>query len=196
MISFPQDEIKRKLFHFSIIFYIAAYYFLPKSTVIIGLIVLIAIAGTVEVVRAHNHKFNALMLKMFSGIYRKSEEHQVTGIVWTLIGAVITIIVFDDKSCVIASFFYLALGDSAAALVGRSIGKHKIYGGKSLEGSFACFIVCLIAGLFIFDSWQLALAGGLIATFVESIPWPLSDNLWMQIVNAGALTAVKMFLPV
>jgi dolichol kinase len=91
---------------------------------------------------------------------------------------------------VFASFLYFAFGDSAAALVGKIIGRHKTFPGKSLEGSLACFAVCFIAGLFIFN-WQFALAGATIAAIVEAIPWKISDNFWMQIINAGVLTLLS-----
>jgi dolichol kinase len=194
MSFFPKDEIKRKLFHFLSLIYAAAFWYLPKFYVLAGLAVMIILTIIIEITRRFNKRFNDAMLKIFSGIYRKSEEHKIAGVLWTLIGAFITIIVFDDKTCVLASFLYLALGDAAAALFGRAFGKHKIYGGKSIEGSVACFTVCLIAGLLVLPSWQIALAGAFLAAFIETIPWPLSDNMWMQIINAGTLTLLVHFM--
>ena len=101
---------------------------------------------------------------------------------------------FENKNFVLASFLYLAFGDAVAALAGKAWGKHKIYAGKSLEGSLACFIVCFIAGLFLLPTWQFAFAGALIAAFIETIPWPLNDNFWMQILNAGILTFLSKVL--
>ena len=192
----PQDEIKRKMFHLLMILYIVAYYYLPERTVLIILGTFTVFCAIIEIVRYYNDKFNFFLLRTFSGIYRKSEEYKVAGILWTLIGAIITIVLFENRSCVLASFLFLALGDSAAALFGKAIGRHKIYAGKTLEGSLACFVVCVVVGFIIFQSWQIALIGALIATFIESIPWPLSDNLWMQVANAGVLTALTKYLPI
>jgi dolichol kinase len=101
---------------------------------------------------------------------------------------------FENKNFVLASFLYLAFGDSVAALAGKAWGKHKIYAGKSLEGTLACFIVCFGIGLLILPTWQFAFAGALIAAFIETIPWPLNDNFWMQILNAGILTFLSKVL--
>jgi len=54
----------------------------------------------------------------------------------------------------------------------------------------------LIIGLIAFHSWQLAFAGAFVATLTEILPWPLSDNLWMQVISAGALTFLADVLPV
>ena len=91
---------------------------------------------------------------------------------------------------VFASFLYLAFGDSCAALIGKTFGRHKTFGGKSLEGSIACFSSCLIAGLFFFD-WRFAFAGAFIAAAVEAVPLKINDNFRMQIVNAALLTLLS-----
>jgi dolichol kinase len=141
-----------------------------------------------EYIRSKNEKFNVFILKILGGVHRKSEEHKISGLPWTLAGAFLTIFLFENKTFVLASFLYLAFGDAVAALFGKAFGKHKIYAGKSLEGSTACFIACFIVGLFILPSWQFALAGAVCAAFIETVPWPLNDNFWMQILNAGILT--------
>ena len=197
MLYFPKNEIKRKLFHLLALIYVVAFWYLPKAIVLTALAILIITTLTIEIIRARNNTFNGLMLKVFDGFYRESEKHKVAGVLWTLLGAFLTIIIFNDRLCVLVSFLYLVFGDTLAALFGKTFGKHKfIHGNKSLEGSTACFLICLIIGLFAFPSWQVALAGAFAATVVEAIPWPLNDNLWMQIVNAGILTLLIKVLPI
>lgn len=193
MVDFPKDEIKRKLFHILTLIYVIAYWFLPKNTVLIGLLIAIIIVLLGEFFRAKNEKFNVFILKVLGGVHRESETHKFSGLFWTLSGAFLAILLFPKKEFVLASFLYLAFGDAFAALFGRTYGKHKIYAGKTLEGSIACFLVCFIIGLIILPSWQFALTGALIATFIETIPWPLNDNFWMQIINAGILTYIARF---
>lgn len=194
MLGFPKDEIKRKTFHILTLIYVAAYWFLPTNIVLTGLLIAIIIVLLGEFIRAKNEKFNVFILKVLGGVHRKSEEHKISGLPWTLAGAFFAILLFDDKLLVTASFLYLAFGDALAALFGKAYGKHKIYAGKSLEGSIACFIACLIIGLIILPSWQIAVLGALIATFIETIPWPLNDNFWMQILNAGVLTLLSKII--
>lgn len=193
MFGFPADEIKRKTFHVLSLIYVAAYWFLPRSIVLTGLLIAIIIVCVGEILRAKNEKFNVFILKVLGGVHRKTEEHKVSGLPWTLTGAFLTILLFHEKTFVLTSFLYLAFGDAFAALFGKAYGKHKIYAGKSLEGTFACFAVCFIIGLVILPSWQFALIGAAIAAFIETIPWPLNDNLWMQVLNAGILTYLARF---
>jgi len=194
MLVFPKDEIKRKTFHILTLIYVAAYWFLPTNIVLTGLLIAVIIVLLGEFIRAKNEKFNVFILKVLGGVHRKSEEHKISGLPWTLAGAFFAILLFDDKLLVTTSFLYLAFGDALAALFGKAYGKHKIYAGKSLEGSMACFIACLIIGLIILPNWQIAVLGALIATFIETIPWPLNDNFWMQILNAGILTLLSKII--
>ena len=193
MFGFPKDEIKRKIFHILTLIYVVAYWFLPKNIVLSGLFIAIIVVLIGEFIRARNEKFNIFILKVLGGVHRKSEEHKISGLPWTLAGAFIAIFLFSEKIFVLTSFLYLAFGDACAALFGKAYGKHKIYAGKSLEGTFACFVACLIIGLIFLPSWQFAVVGALIAAFIETIPWPLNDNFWMQIINASILTYIAKF---
>lgn len=201
MFNIPPRELKRKLFHLLSLGFAALYWFFPVWVVLAALITLFVMAAATEIARAKSKKFNDLIKTVFGGIMRDEEDKHTAGVIWTIAGAIIAITLFDPtidlfqglfadidcRRCVMMCFFYLALGDSAAAIFGMAFGKHKIYCGKSLEGTLACFTVCLIAGLFILPMWQAALFGAAFAAFAETLPWPLSDNLWMQPLDAGML---------
>ncbi|MCL2388767.1 MAG: hypothetical protein FWC85_00105 [Elusimicrobia bacterium] len=189
----PKDELARKAFHMLILLYALSYKFIsaPLTMWIIGAVVLYTIIQ--ESVRLNNVKLNARFLKYFGAFHRHEERRKVSGLTWTLSGAFLTMFLFPDRHIVFASFLFLAFGDSAAAIVGRSIGKRKLLGQKTLEGSLACFVVCFILGLLLFN-WQFALIAALIATIVEAIHWPLNDNFWLQIINALALTLLGRFI--
>jgi len=187
MAGIPKDELKRKAFHLLSLIYVFGYWYLDKTIVIWGLAAAIAVVGLLELLRFNVPKFNDFFCNNFKGFYRPDEAKKVSGLLGTLSGALIAILLFSNKYMVFASFLYLSFGDSSAALVGKTIGKHKTFFGKSLEGSLACFIACLICGLFIFN-WKFALLGAVIATAVEALPWKINDNFWMQIINAAVLT--------
>ncbi|MDR3048373.1 MAG: hypothetical protein LBV16_00795 [Elusimicrobiota bacterium] len=189
-----KDELKRKGFHLLLLLYAAGYWYLPRNTVIIGLAMLIFVVGSLEFLRFKVPACNAFFCAHFKGFYRKEEIDKVSGLIGTLAGALLTIIIFQDKYMVLTSFLYLAFGDSSAALVGKTLGKHKSFAGKSVEGSLACFCACFIVGLFLFN-WLFALLGAIIAAIIEAIPWKINDNFWMQIINAGLLTALACLIP-
>lgn len=189
----PKDELKRKFIHSMCLIYVAGYWYFPKSIVAFGLSVAIFIVICLEVLRFKVKKINIFFKNNFEGFYRQKETYKVSGLIWTLSGALLTVLIFSNKHIVLASFLYLVFADAAAALIGQAFGKHRTLFGKTLEGSSACFIVCFIVGLFIFNL-KFALIGAIIATLIEAIHWKLNDNFWMQIINAGILTYISNFI--
>jgi dolichol kinase len=187
MAGVPKDELKRKGFHLVSLIYVFGYWYLDKAVIVWGLAAAIAVVASLELLRFNVPKFNEFFCDNFKGFYRPDEAKKVSGLLGTLAGALITVLSFSNKYMVFASFLYLSFGDSSAALVGKTIGKHKTLFGKSLEGSLACFAACFICGLFIFN-WKFALLGAFAATIIEAIPWKINDNFWMQIINAAILT--------
>jgi glycerol-3-phosphate acyltransferase PlsY len=86
----------------------------------------------------------------------------------------------------IASILILILSDTAAALIGKWIGRVKIFG-KTLEGSTAFLITSLLI-VWIYPnlnrfSGSLAALG---ATWIEVLPIKVNDNLSIPLV-AGAI---------
>ncbi|OEG69325.1 hypothetical protein ATZ36_02160 [Candidatus Endomicrobiellum trichonymphae] len=193
MVGVPRDEIKRKGFHLLSLIYVFGYWYLSKITVVCGLVIAIVIVVLLEYLRFKILRLNNFFKNNFKGVYRPEEADKISGLTGTLSGALLAILIFPNRYMVFASFLYFVFGDSAAALTGKIFGGHKTFAGKSLEGSLTCLAVCFIAGLFIFN-WQFALAGAVIAAIVEAVPWKISDNFWMQIINAGVLTLLSYIM--
>jgi dolichol kinase len=185
----PEDEIKRKLFHLLMLIYVAAYWVLEKTLVLKLLGVVIIFVLICDIVRLRVPSFNTWLLRFLGGVHRDHETNNLSGLPWTLLGSFFTILIFPDKKIVVVSFLYLAFGDAMAAIVGRVFGRRKTVRSKTVAGSVACFVACLLAGL-PFLPWPLALAGAVAATLIEVVPWPLNDNFWMPLASAGALTAL------
>lgn len=192
MDMFSIEELKRKTFHLMMLLYIAAYWVLPRNTVLLCLAAIIIVVLVGENIRLRLPDFNRWILGVLGGVHRKEEETRLSGLTWTLSGSFFTMLLFLDKKIVLVSLLYLAFGDTLAALIGKRWGKHRIVKGKSLEGSLACFAACLVVGSFFF-SWPLAILGAFIATVIELIPWPLNDNFWMQLITTAALTFLITF---
>jgi dolichol kinase len=91
-------------------------------------------------------------------------------------------------------------GDAVAALVGQSMGKIRI-GSKSLEGSIACLVLCLVFFLgifphlpFLLDKWNgkiplsLAIIASLCITVMELFTikirgFEVNDNLSVPVIT-------------
>jgi len=194
MFDIPIDEIRRKLFHLLTLIYVFSYWFSNKDMVLWVMGSIIVVVFIVEMVRLNMPVFNVWTLRFLGGVHRPWEASNISGLPWTLLGSFLTMLLFDDKSLVLVSLFYLALGDASAALLGKFCGKNKIFWyNKTFEGSIACFVICLAIGI-PFLGLPLALIGALIATIIEIISWPLNDNFWMPLVSCAFLTILKNYL--
>ena len=115
---------------------------------------------------------------------RESEiEGEITGATWVFVGSLITIILIPNPYCIVALFF-LAVGDTFAALVGMNYPLIKI-GRKTLSGSIACFVTCSIIGL-LFSlglNTSTIIFGALIATLTELSSMKINDNLSIPIFS-------------
>ena len=128
------------------------------------------------------------------GILLKGEEQfQPTGSTLLLIASLVVFFLFG-KYIAITALLFVAIGDPVASLIGGKYGKHAVLS-KSLEGSLACFISCLMVGVLIARlSHAIALPvvayGALWATMAEMLSIdPVDDNFTMPIFSAGAMAA-------
>jgi dolichol kinase len=139
-----KEEIKRKLFHILLIIFPTIYCLLGKwqSLMIIAPITLIIVG--VDYFRKKNFQLNKMVLQLFSPIMREHEKSsdKLCGLSFVLLAACINF-AFFKKEIVVASFLILAISDSLAALVGKSI-RSKPFFEKSLAGSAAFFASALL----------------------------------------------------
>jgi len=182
-----KKEIKRKVFHFFSILYTLGYIYFDRFFLLKLLTGLWLLEGTVELGRFFFPSYNEKIMGLFGGIHREEETRKFSGIFWTLLGSLLTMWLFKNRSVVLCSMGYLILGDAAAALVGVQFGKTILLKGKSLEGSLAFMVASFTVGIFFFPFW-LSLLGAVCATLIELSPLPFNDNLWVPVLSAWILS--------
>jgi len=132
------------------------------------------------------------------GILREREEHQLCGGSYFSLGCTLAIQFFPPVIAM-TSIVFLVMGDMSAALVGRSFGgtwcstKIGPDGKKSVEGSTAMFLVCMVFGCSIFSQVHLreyaVCIAALVATLAELYePFGLNDNVTIPVLSGVALT--------
>jgi dolichol kinase len=179
-------EIRRKIVHLATLSIPAGYLLFSEKTVISIILPLFLAFLCVDLLRQYHAGIGGLFKKYFIGtVLRERESTTLMGSTYFLFASVLVILLFP-KSIAIASLLILILSDTAAALVGKGIGKVSIFG-KTLEGSMAFFIssqaiVWLYPGLN--HLWGSVAALG--ATVIEVLPINVDDNLTIPLI-AGAI---------
>jgi dolichol kinase len=170
-------EVQRKAIHLAFILVPLAYLYdlVPRWLLVRGLLVATLASIVIELARLHDARVRAYFRLFFGNLIRNHEHRQLLGSTYLLIASVLTIELFA-KPYAVAALGALILGDTAAALVGRTLGRLKLFG-KSLEGSLACFAVSFLFawGVVGLDA-RTAAIGMLAATLFEFLPIPLDDN--------------------
>ena len=179
-------EIRRKLVHLATLVIPIGYAWTDLNTVLSFLLPLFLSLLTVDLLRHYHQGTGALFGRFFFGrVLREEEKPTFMGSTYFLFSTLLSVLIFQ-KPVAIASLLILTLSDTAAALVGKGIGKTPLFG-KTLEGSSAflltsILIVWLYPGLNRFAG-TLAAFG---ATLIELLPLPLNDNLTIPL-TAGAI---------
>jgi dolichol kinase len=179
-------EIKRKIVHLATLVIPVGYALTSEETVLLFLVPFFLALLSVDLLRHLHSGMASLFRKYFFGrVLREEEKPTFMGSTYFIFSTILTILLFP-KSIAIASILILILSDTAAALIGKWIGRVRIFG-KTLEGSTAFLITSLLI-VWIYPnlnrfSGSLAALG---ATWIEVLPIKVNDNLSIPLV-AGAI---------
>lgn len=187
-------EIRRKSFHLLAGLGIPAIYYIFMLLGQQPLAKWILLAATlsiivIDVIRLKHMFARIIFLDIFGPLLRKHEISALTGATYLMISSLACFLLFEDSVAMLA-ISYLIIGDSLAAIVGRSIGRPLIFG-KSLEGTGAGLAGCIVVGtaIMFLPKVQLSLTqvllGAVVAMAVELLPIPLDDNIRIPLASGA-----------
>jgi dolichol kinase len=172
------SEFQRKAIHLSFLAVPLVYlYGWPKHVIRDLLLAAVVVAFGIELLRLNEPRVRLFFRQFFGNLIRRHEKRALLGSTYMLIAALISVELFTKPVCV-AALGCLILGDSAASLVGKTLGRTHPFGSrKSIEGSLACLAVsfAFVYGV-VHLPWPIALAGAVAGTLFEFMPLPLDDN--------------------
>lgn len=153
----------------------------------------LAVIG-IEVGRLKNVALNNWLVKNCRTLMREEEKQRPTSALYYTLSMYLVAILFPLPVTLLTCLF-IALGDTAASLVGVTWGKTLIAANSSVEGSLACFAVCFVCALFIRSLMPtfpgpvipFALLAGIIGAVAEASFPKWDDNLVIPLVSAPAL---------
>ncbi len=177
------QSIWRNLFHFSGIVIPLAYLLVGRSAALALALFLFCVLFAIEFLRITGR----LKLGTAEKYLKEKELKKPTGSVFFMVAALVVVILFR-KEIAVSSLLVLCVSDPLSSLVGRRLGKHRLFG-KSVEGSLAFFGSALIILVLSSISPSVALAAAFVSTLTELFtPRFLDDNLTIPIVTGLALT--------
>lgn len=180
-------ELQRKRIHIATAAVPVAVWFLPRTTAIAMLGGAVAVALGVEWGRRSVPWVRHRFLRLTRAMLRGHERRGLAGATYMAVAYLLALLLLPQRIAV-AAMLYNALGDSAAAIVGRKWGRHRTSWGKSWEGAAAAFVVNLGVGLALPGiGLPAALIGAVASTGLEFLPLPLDDNLRITLGGGLAL---------
>ncbi|MGD8506183.1 MAG: HAD-IB family phosphatase [Candidatus Bathyarchaeota archaeon] len=114
----------------------------------------------------------------------KPEIHEfVTAPIFFAAGILLALLLFPEPINY-ASIAIFALGDGAATLFGRKLGRNvfPFNKGKMIEGTIFGFIFAFLGAFFFLGNPLNAVIGAAVGMFIEALPTPISDNLTIPLV--------------
>ena len=190
-----KNEILRKLIHlFDSVIPLSLFY-ISRENLLFILTPITIIFIILDFARHHISYLGKIYSTFFNIVTREIEQkrNNVTGASYYLLGCLIVVYFFQDINIIISSLLIMSISDSFAALIGVKYGKTKIYGKKSLEGSFSFFVSTIII-LYVFMN-NLSpfeyIYISLLITLVELFSFHrINDNLTIPVFAALALNYI------
>ncbi len=191
--TYPDFRLWRTLIRPAAMVFPILSFFLSKAALVTFIGVVLAIFFFTDLIRIINKRVNRFFFKDIRKnfvIFKDKEAIRISSITLFLFGCFLSFLLFEQRIAFTAITF-LIFGDLSAKILGLAYGKHKILN-KTLEGSLAHFIACVVLGyiihLYLNIPLGLIFAGAASATLIEAVPFNVDDNLSVPVVTGVILT--------
>ena len=195
-------EVRRKALHLGALVLPVGMLVLGFPTAALVLAPLAALAVTLDWARVRSEPVRRVLHAVFAGLMRPEEVPPLgapvvlNGATWMCVASAIVAALFAPGVAA-ASMAMLMVGDGAAAVVGRRLGKTKWPGGlKSVEGTAAYALTAFGIGLAVVAwpgsglSVAMCAVGAGVGAIAEALPIPVNDNVRVPVLSGLAMAAV------
>jgi dolichol kinase len=188
-----RHERQRKTIHIASAVLAAVVWFGSREAALALLGFLAVVAVAVDLARLRIPAVRRRFLGLTHPLLRRHERRALSGATHMALAYALSALLFPTAVAV-AAILYNALGDAAGALVGTTWGRRPVAPGKTLAGSTAVLVVCLVVGLLVPGiPPAAAVLGALGAAVLEAAPLPVNDNLRITL-GGGAFLWVAILL--
>ena len=152
----------------------------------------------VDFLRLRLTSVKSVFIVLFGSMLRRKELTSLTGASYLMLASMVCMLIFGIgpagrvSGVFIAAISFLALGDTAAAIVGLSIGRVRSFR-KTLEGTLAGLLVCIgvawvvsiLPGLDF--PLGIGILGAVSASVVEALPIEVNDNVVVPLLSGTVM---------
>lgn len=119
------------------------------------------------------------------------DGHRLGLVYYAISWAILAYFAFNDLVIASVGIVCMAYGDGMGGLIGKTFGKRKIHGNKTLEGTVAVFLFATLAIFLILNFYNLLFSTGLYGTRTIVLPLTL-----MLALGLGAyVSVVELYTP-
>lgn len=186
----------RKTWRFCGIIFPLIYYFGNKTLTLIAVFLFLGTFLLIEFLRFTFPALNKRLIGVFGYLFKETEKKKLFTTTTFLVSFLITVLLFR-KDIAITAMLFSIFGDATSAIIGIH-GKKRIFG-KSIEGSLAFLVTCLVISLALALT-KIGLApvvfilGAFSATIIELLPLRVDDNLTISLTAGAVMSAASKFL--
>lgn len=190
-------HLARKIWHTFMGMLIVFVYVFSGMSVGTAVMILGSVLGLdllVETARLRIPSFNDQVLRFWGPFMRSCEVSKMSGVPYYILASMLALAIFP-KPVGVLSVLFLAIGDPIASLIGILYGKNspKVAQGKSLVGTFAGVVSCMLVTLVFLKAWPvpvsdsawiaLSVIGGLAGGTAELAPFDMDDNFTIPMIS-------------
>ena len=187
-------EIARKAIHLSSLSIPVIYWFISRELALLLLFPLFSGFLMIDVLKNFFPPVSSWYHRTFDAMLRTHElsgnKMYLNGATNIVMAALLLVLLFP-KIIAVTAFSMVAVSDTLAAIIGKTVGKHR-FGQKSMEGSAAFFlssmlIIACVPGLNPMAGIIMAVTATITEAFVVHIgEFRIDDNLAIPLVSATA----------
>lgn len=162
-------------------------------------------AWTCEAFRRNSPRVNTILMRFFGRMAHPHEYYRVNSGTWYSTALLLISLFANPLACSLA-VVVLAVGDPAAAVIGRRFGRIRLINGRSLEGSLAFVATGVLASmatmilyypqLAVGVALVIALAASAPAAIAELISKRVDDNFSIPVVSAAGASLAMLPLAI
>ncbi len=189
-----RHELARKAIHLSSAIVPAAYAAGLRRDLLAALLGgALVVALAVELSRRHVARVRDPFERLLGALLRPHERARWSGATWMLVAYLLAVALFP-RPVAVAAMLAVALGDAAAAVIGRWAGARRAAtspapapgAGKTWAGTVACGVATILGALLVARlAPGAALACAVAAALAERPSGPLDDNVRVALAAGG-----------